>query len=602
MRGLKNLFRWGKKYVFILLVIIGLSTVLQVTYSFLPLFVQYAFKVLGNEETNVNLPAFVINFLNGRKDTLTIILWTGLSMVILQGGRSILRFTSNYTAGRLTENIARDMREKMYDHITDLSYTYHNHVDTGDLIQRVTSDIDTSASFLASQFPNLLDIIVTIVIGAVQVYMINSTLMWVSLIIVPVTGISSSLYFTYMHKAYTRIEEAESAMTTVIQENVNSSRVVRAFSTEKYEFDKLDKANKKYSEMNMKFNKVVGLYWGLSDFTVMLQYALTLSTAIILGSRGIVDMADITACLLLMGMLVWPMRGFGRIVSNFGKTMVAVNRIDDVLLEPSEFEINGELKPNITGNIRFDHVSFKFDDDDKNLLSDVSFDVKAGEMVAIVGKTGSGKSTICNLLTRMMEYQEGEIYLDGVSLKDIEKRYLREQVKMVLQDPFLYSKTVYENISITNPGYDRDKVIRAAKLAAVHDEIEHFENGYKTIVGEKGATLSGGQKQRVAIARMLVEECPIIIFDDSLSALDTKTDLMIRQALQSKEKRQTMIIITHRTTTAKEADKIVVLNNGKVEAIGKHEELANQEGLYKELWGIQGLLEEEFDSVMKGEC
>ena len=312
-------------------------------------------------------------------------------------------------------------------------------------------------------------------------------------------------------------------------------------------------------------------------------------------------MADITACLLLMGMLVWPMRSFGRIVSNFSKAMVAVNRIDDVLQKESEFAINGTLTPKITGKIEFKNVSFKFDDDDKNLLNDVSFKINPGEMVAFVGKTGSGKTTICNLITRMLEYQSGEIYLDDVSLKDIEKHYLRENVKMVLQDPFLFSKTVYENIGITNPNHQEERIYSAAKMAAVHEEIQKFEKGYKTIVGEKGATLSGGQKQRVAIARILVENSPVIIFDDSLSALDTKTDLMIRNALHNKENKQTMIVITHRTTTAKEADKIIVLNDGKVEAIGKHEELANKPGLYKELWGIQGELEKEFEMVMKGE-
>lgn len=233
-------------------------------------------------------------------------------------------------------------------------------------------------------------------------------------------------------------------------------------------------------------------------------------------------------------------------------------------------------------------------------IENINLDIASnGEFLALVGKTGSGKSTICNLLTRMLEYNDGSILLDGVELKEIEKKHLRKYVKLVLQDPFLFSKTVYENIAISNNKLKEDEVYKAAEIAAIHNEVLKFEKGYKTIVGEKGTTLSGGQKQRVAIARMLVSESPIIIFDDSLSALDTKTDVLIRRALKKKDKNQTMIIITHRTTTAKEADQIFVLDEGKIAQNGTHDELVLQEGLYSELWGIQGELEEEFKAVLK---
>jgi len=302
----------------------------------------------------------------------------------------------------------------------------------------------------------------------------------------------------------------------------------------------------------------------------------------------------------LMNMLVWPMRGLGRTVAAFGKANVAAIRIGEIFDLEDEFDDNGTLTPEITGDIEFKNVSFKFDDTDNSLLNNVSFNIKAGQTVALVGKTGSGKSTICNILVRFLNYKSGSVLINGVELKDIDKKYLRKNVKYVLQDPFLFSKSVYENIAISNPTISEDKVVSAAKNAAIHNEVIKFDKGYDTIVGEKGTTLSGGQKQRVAIARMLIDDAPVIIFDDSLSALDTETDMLIRKALKNKNQNQTMIIITHRTTTAKEADLILVLDDGKIAQAGTHNELKDKPGLYKELWGIQGELEKEFIEVLSG--
>lgn len=600
MSGIKKLWKWSRKYLFLIIIIVTLSTILQWLYAYLPLFVQYAFERLGQSgEQRADLPQFLLNWYDNMPDVLTCLLVVGLSMIVLQTFRSILRFLDNYYQGALSHYMGYDMRVAIYDHVMDLSYTYHNHSDIGDLIQRSTSDVDQTSTFVASQVPGLIDIFVTVSIGAYRVYQISPILMWVSMISVPLTALSSIIYFRYCNKQFERIEKAESEMTTVIQENVNGARVVRAFANERYEFEKMDKKNKEYTKRNSKFNNVMAAFWGSSDFLVFLQYAVTISVAIFLAKDGTIGASEIVACLLLMGMLIWPMRGLGRIIASFGKASVAANRIDEVLSIPVEYEINGTQTPEILGNIEFKNVSFKFDDDTKHLLKDVSFRIKAGQTIAIVGKTGSGKSTICNLLTRMLEIDEGDIFIDGVSIRDIEKKHLRRNIKMVLQDPFLFSKTVYENIAICDTNLPTEKIYQAAQIAAIHQEVEKFDKGYKTIVGEKGTTLSGGQKQRVAIARMLVSDSNVIVFDDSLSALDTKTDLMIRKALKEKSAEKTMIIITHRSTTAREADLIIVLEEGRVGQIGTHEELVNEEGLYKELWGIQGELEDEFNKILK---
>jgi len=599
MKGIKRICRWSVKYIPMFLAIVIFNTILQWLFSYLPLFVQYAFKLLGHTEGEVALPKFLINWYDSANDITTAILFVGLSMVIMQFVRSIMRFTTNYWQGGLAQHLGYDMRLKIYDHVGNLSYTYHNGADIGDLIQRSTSDVDQVSNFVASQVPNFINIFVTVGIGALQVYKISSLLMWVSLALLPFTALSSVIYFRYCNKQFDLIEKSESKMTTIIQENVNGARVVRAFANEKYEFEKMDKASIDYSNRNKKFNTIMACFWGFSDFTVFLQYAATLTCGIILAKNGLMDASDIVAALLLMGMLIWPMRGLGRTISAFGKASVAAGRIGEVLDEKSEFEVNGDKTPVIEGNIEFDNVSFRFSDDNKDLLNGVSFNIKKGQTIAIVGKTGSGKSTICNLLTRMLEYDSGSIKIDGVELKEIEKKHLRRNIKFVLQDPFLFSKTVYENIAIAKNDVSEADVHRAAKIAAIHSEVMKFDKGYKTIVGEKGTTLSGGQKQRVAIARMLVDNSPVIIFDDSLSALDTKTDSMIRKALKEKDSNQTMIIITHRTTTSKEADLILVLDKGKIVQMGSHEQLVNEEGLYSNLWGIQGELEAEFKEILK---
>ena len=595
-----NLWRWSKKYLFLVIFIIVLNFVLQYLYSYIAILVELATSVLGNENSSVNLPSFLIDFFLSFEKPLTIILVIGISMVLLQLFRSILRFLDGYLRAYGTEHIGYDMRTKIYNHVLDLPYTYHNNLDIGDLIQRSTSDIDTSSSFICSQFPELISIFITISIGAYQVGQINLILMGVSLISLPLLGISSIFWFNYINKKFTQIEEKEAVVTTVVQENINSSRVVRAFSNEAYELKKMKKANDEY------YNKLYSLYirepifWGFTDFVATFQYALTIAVAIYLAYKGLVTTSDITACLLLLGMVIWPIRGLGRIISNYGKAIVAANRIEEVLKEASEYENNGSLTPEITGSIKFRNVSFKFNDTNDELLKNISFDINKGDVIAIVGKTGSGKTTICNLLTRFLDYNEGTIYLDETPITKIDKHYLRKNIKMILQDPFLFSNNVLENVRITDNNLSKEEVRKACSIASIDSEIMNFKEGYETIVGEKGTTLSGGQKQRIAIARMLVSKAPILIFDDSLSALDTKTDYLIRKALKRNNNKQTMIIITHRITTAKEADKILVLNEGKIEAYASHNELLNISPLYKELWQIQGELEDEFKDVVKG--
>ena len=605
MKGIKKLMRWAKPYTLLFIIIVIFTVLNPLTYSYIPQFIRYVINVVledNSVEGVSTLPSFFLDFFSKYDNKLTCITIVGVTLVLCQLLRGIMMFVNGYVKGKMAESIAFDMRTRLYSHIQNLSYTRQNNLDTGDLIQRCTSDIDTIKSFLTSQLPEILYIIASFASGAYQMYMIEKRIMLVTLIVAPISIVSSLVYFKYVTKKFEEIEDVEASMTTALQENINGVRVVKAFDNEAYEIEKFDKRNMKYRKKSEKLSNAMGLYWGLGDFLTMLQYALTTTIAILLARKGIVNTADIIACMMYIGMLVYPIRGLGRIIGDFGKATVASNRIYEVLDIEDEYEqSDGILEPEIKGNIEFKNVSFKFSDSEENLLNNISFNIKKGETVALVGKTGSGKSTIAAILTRLLEYNSGEVLLDGVNLKDISKKYLRKNVGIILQDPFLYAKTIIENIRVADPTLSDEEVYEAAKIASIHSDILEFSDGYNTLVGEKGVTLSGGQKQRIAIARMLILKKPIMIFDDSLSAVDTKTDLKIRNALKERKDNLTTIIITHRITTAKEADKIIVLEKGVISEIGTHQELANKEGLYKTLWDIQGALEKEFDSTRGGE-
>lgn len=607
MRMIK-LFSLAKGFFVLFIVAAFLTAFHQWTYSNVPLFTQYLMKTLlaipeiapGNVSVGeVNLPRFLIVFFEQDDEVMGIIIRIAVSLMVLQVFRFSLRFFEMWLKGSLQEQLAEKMRVRLYGHIQDLNYEFHNKSDSGDLIQRCTTDIETTTGFLTGRMLDVVHLVSTLFFGAYQLIFINPTMVWVTLAIVPFVAVSSTVYFIKIEKIFESIEETESKMMTVVQENLSGARVVRAFANEVYEIEKMETKNSEYRDALKRANKIVAMYWGVMDFIGITQYLVIIAIGVYGVQNGTMDASGIVASLALIGMLIWPVRGLGRIINDFTKALVASDRINHILDQPSEYEHDGTLTPEVKGAIEFKNISFKFSDTQEHLLKSVNFKIEEGQTVAIIGRTGSGKSTIINLLLRMYDYQDGDIFIDGVSLKDIKKKHIRNQIGVVLQDPFLYSKTVYENIAIAEKNADKARVFLAAETAALEKDIKTFKQGYDTLVGEKGTTLSGGQKQRVAIARVLVADKPILIFDDALSAVDTKTDMMIREALLNKSYKHTTIIITHRITTAKEADQIIVLDQGRIAEIGTHDVLAKQEGLYKKLWDIQGKLEHEFQALLK---
>ena len=600
---MKKLLKWARPFIFLLIIICVLTIVIPVTYSYVPQFTKYVFDniVIVNQDQQQNtLPLFLLNFFNSF-EPLNALIVVAVCLIVFQVLRGGLMLLNGYLKGCFSEGIAQNMRNSLFKHIGNLSFSYHNNVDSGDLIQRCTSDIETIKTFISSQLPEILYIFASLISGAVQMASINVGIMLITLCVVPINLIISSIYFKYVSRKFDEIEKVEANMTSCIEENVNGARVVKAFAREKEEIEKFDKKNSNYKTEVEYLNRAMAWFWGISDGITILQYAVTIGYCIFLAERGLVGPGDIIVCISYISMLVYPIRSLGRIIGNFGKSIVAARRVDEILTQPDEYTIDGSLKPEIKGNISFNNVSFTFDDATYPLLKNISFNINAGETIAIVGKTGCGKSTVVHILERLLEYTDGSILIDGVELKDINKKHLRNNIGIVLQDPFLYNKNIFDNVKISAPNKTKEEVYNATMMAHVHNDILNFDKKYETLVGEKGVTLSGGQKQRLAIARMLILNKPVIIFDDSLSAVDTETDKAIRNSLKKMGREITTIIITHRITTAKEADKIIVLDNGRVADIGTHTELASREGLYASLWAIQGALEDEFLNLVERE-
>ncbi|HUX22672.1 MAG TPA: ABC transporter ATP-binding protein, partial [Spirochaetia bacterium] len=345
-------------------------------------------------------------------------------------------------------------------------------------------------------------------------------------------------------------------------------------------------------DLTYRLIQMLAVYWASSDLICLLQIGTVLILGGYLSATGVITLGTMVVFFTYIGRLLWPVRQMGRILTDMGKTSVSIDRINAILDEPEEVDEGRRLKPPIAGRVVFDNVSFSYDGS-TNVVSKISFTAEPGETVAILGPTGSGKSTIVHLLPRLYDYTSGRIEIDGIDIRDIDLHWIREQVGIVLQEPFLFNKTLRQNISLARENAAEEQISNAVTISALHDVIAGFEKGFETPVGEGGVTLSGGQKQRVAIARALVKDPPVLIFDDSLSAVDTETDTHIRQALAKRHRRATTFIISHRVTTLADADKILVVDNGKIVQEGTHSELLGQEGLYRRVWGIQSALEAE---------
>ena len=578
---------WVKQVLVFLIVII---------YTFGNLFSPLMFSfIIDNliEGKQITSPIFLFLTNNlGGVEYLRNNLWlAAIVLVLVNVVVGLCIFFRGKLNSEISQQMSQDIRNDLYNNIQLWPYSTLSRSKAGDLIQRCTSDVEVVRQFFSGQLAEVVYAVSITVFANVVLFSINSSLAIYSLVTLPVLFIVSLLFFKSIQQFFTKFDETEAELTTVMQENLSNLRVVRAFNREKYEMDKFSIKNKELSKIDFELINHLGFQWGVGGSLSMAQVLLTTLIGIFFVINNQITIGQFSVFISYQSMIVYPVRSLARLLSNMGKMKVSIERLLEILNEKTEDIESGKVL-DIKGDIKFSHVGFQYDDGTFPVLKDISFSVKPNETLAILGPTGSGKSTLVHLLTGLLDYTEGSITIDSVELKDIQKKCLRKNVGIVLQEPFLFSKTIYDNIKISRKDADKSKVYAAAKIASVHDVISEFSGGYDTLVGEKGVTLSGGQKQRIAIARTIINDCPILIFDDSLSAVDTQTDNEIRKAIKSLRKKCTTIIIAHRISSAQDADHIIVLENGRITQNGNHQQLVNQPGLYKRIYEIQTAMKE----------
>ena len=512
------------------------STIMIVLIGFMTpiLLAETIDSVLGTAPST--LPAWLLQPIEalGGREFLRQNLWV-LGAVLV--GLNLINGVFTFFKGRLSavasENIALTLRESLYSHLQHLPFSYHVHAATGDLIQRCTSDVETIRRFLSVQVMEVVNTVLLVTISLIILIGKNVTITLYSMILVPALFAFATWFFNRVHKGFRVMDEAEGKMSAVLQENLTGVRVVRAFGQQQREVDKFDEASSDFRNKARHLNDLLAIYWGGGDALSMLQSMITLLICVVYASRGEITVGALIIFTTYVSQLLFPIRQLGRTLSDAGKSLISMERIQDILSSPAEPEEPNALKPDLHGDIVFDHVSFAYDNDEP-ILKDVSFTIPAGKTVAVLGGTGSGKSTLMYLLQRLYEPTSGTISIGGVPLNKIDREYLRSHVGLILQEPFLYSKSIRDNVGIALNHPDMERIVDAAQIACAEGFITKADQSWDTLVGERGVTLSGGQKQRVAIARTLLKDNHVLIFDDSLSAVDTETDAQIRSALHDR--------------------------------------------------------------------
>lgn len=511
--------------------------------------------------------------------------------------QGVFTYISGRLAAKTSEGIARRVRNYLFDHIQRLSFTYHDKTKTGELIQRSTSDVDAVRLFFADQAINMGRIILLFVVNFAVLLSLHAKLALLSILIVPFTIILSFFFFKRVSDAYEEYQNQEAALSNTLQENLTGVRVVKAFARQDFEIKKFDKDNLGKFLRGKKLFIMHGLFWPFSDILTGAQMLFGYYMGARLAILGEITIGTYLAYASMLIWLIWPIRNLGRLIVQMSSGLVSFGRIMEVIKEEKEPLAAGSYTPvsAVQGAIKFQDVSFAYDGHPP-VLKDISFQAKPGQMIALLGGPGSGKTTLINLLPRFYDYTNGLITLDGIDLKSYPRDYLRSQIGLVEQEPFLFSRSIRENITY---GVDRDvsdqELFEVSKAAAIHEVILSFSQGYETLVGEKGVTLSGGQKQRVAIARTLLKNPKILILDDATSSVDVETEASIHQALDLLMENRTTFIIAHRIQSLMEADLILVLENGKIIQQGQHQQLIGQPGIYQEIFNLQTRI----DSALK---
>ena len=515
------------------------------------------------------------------------LLWAAIAVAVVALFRGVFIFGQRYYLAKGSEGFVKRIRDALFGHIQHLSFAWHKAHSTGDMIQRCTSDVDVIRGFVCNQLVEVVRTVFLIILYLCIMFSMNVKLSLISLVFIPIVGLSSGVFYRKISKRFQAADEAEGELTTCAQENLTGVRVVRAFGREKFELDRFQGKNERFSALWIKLGKLLSVYWASGTLLTCLQVMVVILAGTVEAVRGEMSLGSFLAFVTYNESLAWPVRSLGRVLSDMSKAGVSLDRVGYILKAPEEADLPEAQEASCAGDIVFDHVTFGYEG--QKVLDDLSFTIPQGSTFAVLGGTGSGKSTLVHLLDRLYDLGEGQgtITIGGRDIRTIQRDCLRRQIGLVLQEPFLFSKTIRENIAATVPGATETDVREAAAIACVDEAITEFPEGYETLVGERGVTLSGGQKQRVAIARMLMQKAPVVIFDDSLSAVDTETDTKIRAALKENLHGATVILISHRVTTLMHADQILVLQDGKRADLGTHSQLISRPGIYRDIYEIQ---------------
>jgi len=509
-----------------------------------------------------------------------------IALAVMEGGASFMR---GKLAAGAAEGITLRMRNFLYDHIQRLSFSYHDHSSTGELIERVTSDVDTLRRFYAEQATEIGRIVALFAFNLAAVASLNRMLALLSVVLMPLILIQAGWFFKRISVVYEQYQEQEARLSSMLQENISAIRIVRAFARHKFEITRFEKENWQKFQRGRQFLMLHSFYWPTSDILCTIQMLLIFFLGAGMAISGDISLGTYVAISSMVIWIIWPMRNLGRVVIQASSALVSYRRVSRILgEEPEDFGINRQVQPQpIKGQVDFSGVSFAYRAG-KGVLHDISFSCKPGELIALLGKAGSGKTTLVNLLPRFYDYTGGNLMLDGRELTSYPLHALRSQIGIVEQEPFLFSRSIRENIIYgTGREVNQQEIEEAARAAAIHEVIMSFPEGYNTPVGERGVTLSGGQKQRLAIARTILKNPRILILDDATSSVDSETEELIQRALSSLMEGRSCFIIAHRVQTVMRADKILVLEQGRIVQEGIHRELIQEEGFYKQIFDLQ---------------
>ena len=551
-------------------------------------------SVLG--DTPLNLPGFMTSFVEriGGVAYLRGHLWVIGGVIVALSLLSVtFRYLNMLFNTKGAESLVETMRNDLFAHIQRLPFAWHMQNQTGDIIQRCTSDVDMVKNFVSEQLTSVFRIVILIALSLTFMFSMNAKLTLVAVATIPVIIAYSAYFHSKIGSQFMKCDENEGILSTIAQENLTGVRVVRAFGREKYEKDRFEKQNQIYTNLWLKLSGFLALFWGAGDLISGLQVMLIVILGAVFCVRGNMTAGEFIAFISYNAMLTWPVRSLGRMISEMSKAGVSIERIRYIMNSAAEQDKPDAREPDMKGDIVFDNVSFAYGD--TPVLSDISFTIPQGTTFGILGGTGSGKSTLMLLLNRLYDLppENGRITVGGVDIADMKGSWVRSHIGMVLQESFLFSRTIAENIGITRRNMSMEDIRWAASIACVDEAISEFTNGYDTVVGERGVTLSGGQKQRTAMARMLTQKTPIMVFDDSLSAVDAETDARIRHALKKNLGGSTVILISHRVTTLMQAENILVLDKGRIAELGSHDELMKKNGIYRRIYDMQMTLPEE---------